>query len=627
MSGTSCGVGFRALSLGASLFLLSIPASSQLYLVKTLPVGHRPQGLVTLGSFNSYAPLSLAVANSGDGTVSIMTIQDDLSLGPPIVVPVPSPYNVTSCGRDPGSPPSRTGASCALVTSPSSNSLTTIKVNYSSGTVTATSVNTISVGPQPYSALYTAAGYLVSTLGDSALSLVDPASGSVQWRVPNVPGNSSPNGIIVTGNPPNLAWVAGTDANVVMVVNLAQAKVVATIPINQPISFGINNAQIPSMLYAIGGDARITFLDSASLQIMTNGSNQPAVIAGLASPVSASVFSGSDLFAVSGGSVVDTVYTGSPTAAGAFSAQAAFVVAGVSGAAQVSVGWCSDPSSCSNYYATLPGSDAVVSIIPLTGPYSLMSLTNAASYALWGPAGSHPLARAAPPGTLATAFTPSKPGVAQHWAATLPLPASLGGISVSVGGTATYTNSSWTYSSSGTVQAPLLYVGPTQVNFQMPPGTQGELVPVQISYPDGTTLLSSVRTGITDPGIFTLTSASNGPGAVLNQDNSVNSGSNPAARGSVVQIFATGAGATTPSLAAGVPAPASGSPLVFTQVQPTATIGGANAVVQFSGMAPGLVGVWQINAVVPQSVTPGGTVTLSISAGGIQSNQVSIAVK
>jgi uncharacterized protein (TIGR03437 family) len=118
-----------------------------------------------------------------------------------------------------------------------------------------------------------------------------------------------------------------------------------------------------------------------------------------------------------------------------------------------------------------------------------------------------------------------------------------------------------------------------------------------------------------------------GQGAVLNQDNTVNFGTNPARRGSVIQIFATGAGETTPALAAGEAAPASGNPLVLTKVQPTVTIGGKNAKVQFSGMAPGFVGLWQINAEVPTDVTPGMAVPLVITAAGAQSNTVTIAVQ
>jgi uncharacterized protein (TIGR03437 family) len=124
-----------------------------------------------------------------------------------------------------------------------------------------------------------------------------------------------------------------------------------------------------------------------------------------------------------------------------------------------------------------------------------------------------------------------------------------------------------------------------------------------------------------------------GQGAVLNQDSGRNGdpkvlvGVNPAACGSVIQIFATGAGETTPALAAGEAAPAGGNPLVLTKVQPTVTIGGKNAKVQFSGMAPGFVGLWQINAEVPQDMTPGMAVPLVMTAGGHSSNTVTIAVQ
>jgi uncharacterized protein (TIGR03437 family) len=65
----------------------------------------------------------------------------------------------------------------------------------------------------------------------------------------------------------------------------------------------------------------------------------------------------------------------------------------------------------------------------------------------------------------------------------------------------------------------------------------------------------------------------------------------------------------------------------MSQVQPTVTIGGKNAKAQFSGMAPGFVGLWQINAEVPADVTPGGAVPLVITAAGAQSNTVTIAVQ
>ncbi len=193
---------------------------------------------------------------------------------------------------------------------------------------------------------------------------------------------------------------------------------------------------------------------------------------------------------------------------------------------------------------------------------------------------------------------------------------------------------SWVYSPVGSVEAPLHFVGPNQINFQIPPGiAPGDAVPAQLTRSDGITLLTTLRVVVSSPGIFTVLQNGQGQAAALNQDNSQNGnpqtilGARPAARGSVIQIFATGAGETDPPLGPGEPGPASGNPLVLTQVQPTVTIGGLSARVLFSGLAPGFVGLWQINAEVPQDVTPGPAVPMTITAGGISSNTVTIAVQ
>jgi uncharacterized protein (TIGR03437 family) len=201
---------------------------------------------------------------------------------------------------------------------------------------------------------------------------------------------------------------------------------------------------------------------------------------------------------------------------------------------------------------------------------------------------------------------------------------------MTVGGTLIFdaTNNKWVYSPTGAIQAPLLFVGPGQINFQIPPGiVPGTAVPAQLTKPDGTTLLTALNITAAAPGIFTLLQNGQGQAALLNQDNSQNFGTNPATRGSVIQIFATGGGDTTPTLMPGEAAPASGNPLVLTNVQPTVTIGGQSAQVLFSGMAPGFVGLWQINAQIPQNVTPGNAVPLVVNAGGVASNTVTIAVQ
>jgi uncharacterized protein (TIGR03437 family) len=57
------------------------------------------------------------------------------------------------------------------------------------------------------------------------------------------------------------------------------------------------------------------------------------------------------------------------------------------------------------------------------------------------------------------------------------------------------------------------------------------------------------------------------------------------------------------------------------------TIGAQSAAVSFAGLAPGLAGVYQVNALVPAGVTPGDEVPVVITQGGAQSNTVTIAVR
>ena len=239
------------------------------------------------------------------------------------------------------------------------------------------------------------------------------------------------------------------------------------------------------------------------------------------------------------------------------------------------------------------------------------------------------------PGSLASVILGSQStGVDRNLTADfLPLPTTLGGMTLRLGGELAYNGSAWEYS--GGIPVPLLFVGPQQINFQVPSGINppGAAVPAQLERPDGTALLTRLSLQATAPGIFTVLAAGRGLASVLNQDNSLNGnpetilGVQPAARGSVIQIFATGAGATDLSLLPGEPAPAGGNPLVRTQVQPTVRIGGSQAHVLFSEMAPGLVGVWQINALVPENITPDVAVPMSITAGGVTSNTVRIAVE
>ena len=68
----------------------------------------------------------------------------------------------------------------------------------------------------------------------------------------------------------------------------------------------------------------------------------------------------------------------------------------------------------------------------------------------------------------------------------------------------------------------------------------------------------------------------------------------PAKQGEVVVIYLSGMGATSPAVKSGQPAPG-GPNLAKAVVQPTVTLNGQAASVQFAGLSPGFVGLYQVN--------------------------------
>ena len=121
----------------------------------------------------------------------------------------------------------------------------------------------------------------------------------------------------------------------------------------------------------------------------------------------------------------------------------------------------------------------------------------------------------------------------------------------------------------------------------------------------------------TAPGIFTVNSTGIGPGAILNENATLNAPNNAAARNSVVVIYATGEGQTAPS---GVDGLVTGTVLRHPTLPVRVTIGGQDAEVLYAGAAPGLVsGVLQVNARVPAEVGPGGAVAVVVTVGGVSS--------
>ncbi|MDP8979333.1 MAG: hypothetical protein M3O35_01940 [Acidobacteriota bacterium] len=129
-------------------------------------------------------------------------------------------------------------------------------------------------------------------------------------------------------------------------------------------------------------------------------------------------------------------------------------------------------------------------------------------------------------------------------------------------------------------------------------------------------------------GVFTQNQSGTGPGAILGQKPggvpALNTPANPASAGDALLIFCTGLGTVSPSVPAGSAAPFA---LFSTDNQVTATVGGQTAQVLFAGLAPGYVGLYQVNLIVPAGITPGPNVPVVLSAAGADSVPVTVAIK
>jgi len=126
-------------------------------------------------------------------------------------------------------------------------------------------------------------------------------------------------------------------------------------------------------------------------------------------------------------------------------------------------------------------------------------------------------------------------------------------------------------------------------------------------------------------GLFTVDSTGRGAAAALNQDSSPKSPSSPVTRGQLVQLFGTGLGSLAPSIATGSTAP-SGALLPLAVYVPRVTIGGIAASVEYAGLAPGYVGLWQVNVRVPSNA-PTGEQPVALETWGQRSNIATVFVR
>jgi uncharacterized protein (TIGR03437 family) len=206
--------------------------------------------------------------------------------------------------------------------------------------------------------------------------------------------------------------------------------------------------------------------------------------------------------------------------------------------------------------------------------------------------------------------------------AQLPLPATLANIQVLFQGAAT----------------PLFMASPTQVNFFVPMGapTSGTANVQVVNSSTGQVYAAGVVTmNSVSPGLFLNPLNATGAyrqAAVINYgDGSMNSASHPALRGTYVEIFGTGEGvvpgAPADGAAATGPVPTASRPVVYLNgisvddpyFQEFNGDGSIVNHIYYSGLAPGLVGVWQIDIKIPTLASPGGQIPITVFASNLSS--------
>ena len=271
-------------------------------------------------------------------------------------------------------------------------------------------------------------------------------------------------------------------------------------------------------------------------------------------------------------------------------------------------GWSGDLSGTAASQ-TVTVNDQVLATASFQQPFTLAGVVNAASF----------VSGAVSPGEIVTIFglLIGPPALTR-----LELDSS-GNVATLLGGTRVLFDG---------IAAPVVYTSAGQIAAIAPYALSGKTATsIQVELNGRRTPAATFAVSATAPGIFTVYGSGRGLGAILNQDNSPNSATNPAPRGSVVVLYVTGEGQTTP---VGVDGKLAGSsPLPKPLGAVTVHIGGPSGVgtqaeVLYAGAAPGLVaGVMQINVVIPADA-PSGSVPLYFSAGNANSvDMTSVAIR
>lgn len=246
-----------------------------------------------------------------------------------------------------------------------------------------------------------------------------------------------------------------------------------------------------------------------------------------------------------------------------------------------------------------PGGNSVPAVFNVSATPVVQAIVSAASYA----AGS------VSPGEFVTLFGT---GIGPNTPAEMAI----------IGGYATLVLQSVSVAIDGK-NAAMIYVSPNQITVQVPYTASLGLAKAVVLNNNGVIATTTVDIVATAPGLFALDGSGLGQSAALvfsmkSGTFSVNGAKSPASIGDIMVFYLTGEGIydLTPSPATGYIIPAGLTPLPQVSPLPAVMIGGAAATVQYAGpVVGGMLGLLQINAVVPAASTMGNTVPVSITIG------------